>query len=1120
MKAAYIEVSYPLCPIQQGMLFNTLYAPDSGVDIVQVVCTLYENLHVGAFEQAWHYSVARHPILRTAFRLEGLTEPVQEVYRHVTFPLKHVDRRDLPETNDQIWLEDYLRKDRLLGFKLTEAPLMRGTLLRFAETHYRFCMTFHHIVLDGRSLLLLLKEMFHVYETLCLGQEPVLVQPRPYRDYIAWLEQQDFSGDELFWRQLLKDFTAPTPLVIDRDSTDGPAASTGCATEETALSEASTLALRHFAEQHQLTLNTVAQAAWGMLLSRYSGEPDVVFGATRSCRRSTVEGVEAMIGLFLNTLPVRVHASPAAPLLRLLKELRAQSIAVRAHQHTSLIQVQQWSDVPKGMPLFESIVVFENFLLHTTLRSQGGAWQNRAFDLWRQPNYPLSLCLYAEPRLIVKLVYDQQRFDQASIARMLGHFAVLLEGIAANPERQIGELPLLSETERSQLLVAWNDTRADTPSVVCVHHMFEAQTGRTPDAVVVAAGAHQITYQQLNQHADRLAQQLRWLGVRPEILVGICVERSIELIIAQVGVLKAGAAYVSLDPSVPPERLAYMLRDAQAPVLLTQERLAQSLSVPGIQVLSLDGDNAFLKHAPSPNPASEARSMNLAYVIYTSGSTGHPKGVQITHAGLTNLVAWHQRTYQISSADRAMQIASPAFDASVWEIWPYLTTGASLHLPDEDTRSAPSRLVEWLRDHAIMIGFLPTALAEAVLSQPWPDGMPLRALLVGGDQIHQAPSAGLPFEVYNHYGPTESSVVTTSVCIAARAGDTRVPPIGRPIGNVQVYVLDARMEPVPIGVAGELYVGGVGMARSYLGCPDLTAERFVPNPFASGGDKATASGDAEPQSAIGNRQSAIGERLYKTGDLCRYRQDGNIEFLGRIDHQVKIRGFRIELGEIETVLSQHPAVRKAIALVHEGGSGEKRLMAYVVPAETLNAEGRTMNGPEGSSSAFSVQRSALAGVLRSFLHGKLPEYMVPVAIVPMDAFPLTSSGKVDRRTLAELHQELPTQESQYVAPRTLIEEVIAGIWAEVLGMGPGHDQPPIGVYDNFFELGGHSLLATQVILRVYEVLHVEPPLRSLFEAATIAEFAAVVQRAQGSGTAIPSPGIVPLDRDSHRMRVP
>jgi hypothetical protein len=459
MQAEHIEDSYRLCPIQQGMLFNSLYAPDSGVDIVQVVCILHEQLHVAAFEQAWQSLTAWHPIMRTAIRWEGLTEPVQDVYRQARFLLAELDGRGLPERERDGWLEEYLRADRLLGFKLGEAPLMRGALLRFAEADYRFVLTFHHIALDGRSLLLLLRQVFQVYEALCLRQEPTCTPPRPYRDYIAWLEWQDFSADECFWRELLNGFTAPTPLVVGREGTQVPAPA-GYATQGTALSEASTATLRQVAQQHGLTLNTLVQAAWAILLSRYSGQADVVFGAIRSCRRSTVEGVESMVGLFLNTLPVRVRVRPESPLLPWLAELRAQSIAVRSHQHTSLMQVQQWSDVPKGIPLFESIVVFENFLLHTTLRKQGGPWLNREFDLRRQPNYPLSLCLFAEPQLLVKIVYDRQRFDQASIERMAGHFVTLLEGIAADPHRSVSALPMLTDAERQQLLVAWNDTRS------------------------------------------------------------------------------------------------------------------------------------------------------------------------------------------------------------------------------------------------------------------------------------------------------------------------------------------------------------------------------------------------------------------------------------------------------------------------------------------------------------------------------------------------------------------------------------------------------------------------------------------------------------------------------------
>ena len=652
--------------------------------------------------------------------------------------------------------------------------------------------------------------------------------------------------------------------------------------------------------------------------------------------------------------------------------------------------------------------------------------------------FDLSLSMVEEPDgLRGTLEYNTDLFDATTITRMLVHYQTLLEGIVTNPDQRIGELPLLTAAERHQLLVEWNDTQADYPKDKCIHQLFEEQVERTPDAIAVVFEDKQLTYRELNAQANQLAHYLLKLGVGPEVPVGICVERSLEMMVGLLGILKAGGAYVPLDPAYPKERLVFMLEDSRVLVLLTEAKLIADLPEAKAHVVRLDGDWGKIAAEHEHNPASAVTFENLAYLIYTSGSTGKPKGTFIFHSSLLNLLFWHQSTFNITASDRATQLAGIAFDASGWELWPYLAAGASVYVVKAELLQAPTYLRDWLVSKEITISFLPTPLAEEMLALKWPQKLALRTMLTGGDKLHRYPAASLPFELVNNYGPTENTVVTTSALVVSKGREETPPPIGRPIANTQIYLLNSQLQPVPIGVPGELHIGGVGLARGYLNRPELTAEKFISNPFSN----------------------ESGARLYKTGDLARYRPDGNIEFLGRIDHQVKIRGFRVELGEIEVMLGQHPDVRDVVVLAQEDEPGEKCLVAYVVPV------------PE---------HPPTMSELRDFLTQKLPEYMSPSAFVMLDSLPLTPNGKIDRRALPAPDHARPELSGTFVAPRTPIEEMLAGIWAEVLRL----DQ--VGIHDNFFELGGHSLLATQVISRLRDTFQVDVPIRSLFEITTVA----------------------------------
>ncbi len=597
------------------------------------------------------------------------------------------------------------------------------------------------------------------------------------------------------------------------------------------------------------------------------------------------------------------------------------------------------------------------------------------------------------------------------------------------------QITTLTERDRQQI-AAWNATEQPYPKDACVPQLVAAQAAATPEALAVASGAHALTYRALNQRANQLAHALRALGVGPNTLVAAVLPRSIDLVVAWLGILKAGGAYVPLDPAYPADRLAYLLEDAQAPVLLTREHLLPRLAAPAAHVLCLDTDAARLAEQPDTDPLGAATADDLAYVIYTSGSTGRPKGVEISHAGLLNLVFWHRRAFEVTATNRATQLAGPAFDAAGWELWPYLTAGASVHLPDDDTRLKPEALRDWLLEQRITHTFLPTPLAEQILFLDWPQSPPLRYMLTGGDALTSYPPASLPFAFINNYGPTEATVVTTSALVPPMERPDQPPPIGRPIDNTQVYLLDERLQPVPIGAVGELYIASAGLARGYLNRPELTAERFIKHPWSR-----------DP-----------GARLYKTGDLARYLPDGQLAFLGRSDDQIKLRGYRIEPGEIVAALNQHPAIGASVVVAREDPPEEKRLVAYIV------ADAETPLTP---------------GILQEHLLTRLPDYMVPAVFVRLEALPVTPNGKIDKAALPTPEPANMLHEEPNSAPETLIESKIAEIVSSLLHV------EQVGADDNFFMLGGHSMLGIQLVTRIAETFGVELPLHTLFSKPTV-----------------------------------
>ncbi|MEL7037157.1 MAG: amino acid adenylation domain-containing protein [Cyanobacteria bacterium J06592_8] len=1038
-----LEDIYPLSPMQQGILFHTLLSPNSGEYIPQVCLTLTGVLNIEQFKQAWEQVIARHQSLRAAFHWERREQPFQIIYRQVHLPWEQQDWRELSSDEQQQRLENLLKTDRKQTFNLKKPPLIRLTLIQLTDNTYKLIWTQHHLILDGWSAGLVMKEVLNIYQALSVGEQLSLPKTRPYGEYIAWLNKQDMLSAEKFWKQQLQGLTTPTYWRIEKN-VNSQDSKNQQAEQQIKLSKTTTSALQSFAQNHQLTLNTILQGTLAILLSRYSDRQDIIFGATSSGRPVNLTGVESMVGLFINTLPVRVRVPGDAVLISWLKKLQIQQSEALQYEYTSLLEIQSWSDISAGFPLFNTILVVENYPIDKALTQQDKSLIIQDVDSIEWTNFPLTILVGLGSELSIKLKYSDHLFDKSAISKILGQFCILLEKIIANPEQQLGELNFLTQTEQQKLLLDWNNTQIDYPNPQSIPELFQRQVEQTPDAIALVFENQYISYHVLNTQANKLAHYLQKQGVTLESFVGVCVERSPELLIAILAIIKAGGAYVPLDPSYPKERLEFVLKDAQVSTLILQEDLLDLIPELKGNIIILDSNlKVSIAEQPSSNPRNNITNQNSIYVIYTSGSTGQPKGVINTHKGVCNRLLWMQNTYQLSASERILQKTPYSFDVSVWEFfWPLLN-GACLVIAKPEGHKDSYYLVDLIINQQITtLHFVPSMLQVFLEEKNLENCQSIQRVFCSGEalslELHNLFFRKLDAELHNLYGPTEAAIdVTAWQCI--RDSNSSTVPIGSPIANTQIYILDSHLQPVPVGVPGELHIGGIGLARGYWNRPDLTAEKFIPNPF-------------HPQ------QKA--NRLYKTGDLVRYLNDGNIEYLGRLDDQVKIRGLRIELTEIEVVLQQHPNLKSCRVVVQNNHLNEQEIIAYLITHQT------------------DIELNQIHPNLTQFLEEKLPDYMIPAHFIFLEEFPFTPSGKLDRQSLPKPDQ--PTQKtSVYVPPQNPIEEKIVKIWQEVLKI------EKVGIYDNFFELGGHSLLATRVNSRLREAFQIDIPLRTIFEKPTI-----------------------------------
>jgi surfactin family lipopeptide synthetase A len=1035
---------FPAAFAQQRLWFLDQLEPQRATYNVPAALRLQGRLDVQVLADSLNALVQRHAALRTTF---GMSEGqlVQVIAPGLRLPLPVVDLRDLAEAQRETEVGRLATEEARQPFDLSRGPLVRVTFLQLAAEAHLLLLTLHHIVADACSINVLVGDLATLYQALSRGEaSPLPELPLQYADFALWqrewVQGDAFSEQLAYWTQTLQG--APASLDLPIDHPRPPVKSSRGALQRFALSPRLTAALKALSQQQGVSLYMSLMAAFSTLLHRYSGQDELLLGAFTT-GRSRPE-TQTVIGCFANTLVLRSDLSGNPSFRELLGRVREVISAAEAHGEVPFEQVIKQLQPERSMghnPLFQVLLTLAPLPpvlpWGWSLSQLDGGTGSAKFDL------SLELADRAEG-LLGRVEYSTDLFEASTIARMVGHWQALLEGIVANPEQRLSELPLLTEAERHQQLVEWNGTQAEYPKNTCLHQLFEAQVERTPEAVAVVFEDERLTYQELNMRSNHLAHYLQQLGVGPEVLVGICVERSLEMVVGLLGILKAGGAYVPLDPTYPAERLAFMLKDAQVPVLVTQQRLLAGLPEHQTKVVCLDADWECIAEEKEGSPISGVTAANLAYVIYTSGSTGKPKGVQVLHRAVVNFLLSMRQQPGLTAEDTLLAVTTLSFDIAALEVFLPLIVGARLIVASRAVVTNGTALAETLSRTGTTVMQATPITWRLLLVSGWPGKQRVK-ILCGGEALPLELARQLlprAAALWNLYGPTETTIWST-VC-KIEPGDEAI-SIGHPIANTQIHLLDNQLQLVPIGVPGELCIGGAGLARGYLNRPDLTAERFIRHPWS-----------AEP-----------GARLYRTGDLARYRPDGSIEVLGRLDHQVKLRGFRIELGEIEAVLGQHPAVRQAVVVARQDVPRDKRLVAYIVATQ-------------GQLPAINT--------LRSFLKEQLPEYMVPVAFVLLEALPLTPNGKVDRGALPAPERTSSAREESFVASTSMEHYQLLQIWEELLNMRP------IGIGDNFFDVGGHSLLAVRLVARIEQVFGKQLPLATLFASPTIEQLATALQQ--------------------------
>jgi amino acid adenylation domain-containing protein len=1041
---------FPLSFAQQRLWFLDQLEPNSAVYNIPDMQQFSGPLNLAALERSMSELIRRHESLRTTFQsIDG--EPVQVIAEAQPRKIEVIDLSHLPQGEREAEAQRMARDEGEVPFDLSRGPLFRFRLVKLEEEEHLLLLTMHHIIADGWSLGVLGRELSALYQAFSMDQSSPLEELTiQYADFAVW-QRQWLQGETLekqlaYWREKLGGELPVLDLLTDRPRP--PVQTYRGSAEERILSAEVTERLKQVSTENGATLFMTLLAAFNVVLWRYTRQQDILIGSPIANRNRTE--IEGIIGFFVNTLVLRSTVNPEMSFREFLAQVRETTLGAYGHQDVPferLVEELQPERTLNRPPLFQVMLTLQTWeemhLDGLEMTSMNTKREVTKFDL--------SLFLSeTEIGLYSWGAYNTDLFDGSTIARLLKHFHTLLEEIAANPDARLSELSLMT-TEETQQFEQWNQTQSEYERDKCVHQLVELQASRQPNALAVVYGEKQISYGELNRRANRLAHYLRAHGVGLEIRVGVLMERSANWIVALLGILKAGGVYVPLDGSYPAGRLRFMVEDAEIRLLLTESGQPR---IEASEVVFLDQDWEWLESESTENPENVTQAEDLAYLMYTSGSTGQPKGVGVPHRAINRLVR-NTNYVKFDESDRVAQISNASFDAATFEIWGALLNGSRVVVLEKETALSPKELKKQLVEHEISAMFLTTALFnQTALSRPEIFAS-LKYMIFGGDTadpraVHRVLGEGRPEHLVNAYGPTENTTFTTWYDAQESDIGARMIPIGQPLSNTEVWVLDQQSRMVPVGVPGELCIGGDGLARGYIGRPELTAEKFVPHPYSR----------------------HLGARLYRTGDLVRYREDGNIEFLKRMDQQVKVRGFRVELGEIESTLNQYRAVMESIVVDRKDSSGDIRLIAYFVPE-------------------VGVEPTSLE--LLTFLQEKLPSYMLPSAFMAIKEIPLTPNGKVDRRALPAPEQ-IEVSTAGFIAPRTEMEQLVAEIWCEILGI------TQVGADSNFFDLGGHSLLATRVMNRIRERCGVELPLRVLFEFPTVVSLAAKLDDARPKET--------------------
>jgi amino acid adenylation domain-containing protein/non-ribosomal peptide synthase protein (TIGR01720 family) len=1042
--------AYPLSQGQKSLWFLYKLAPESAAYNVAFSARVRSEINIDILEQAWQVLIDRHAMLRATFgEIEGEPRQTIESKRKVSLEIHDVSDLDEQEWQFKV-LQDYERP-----FVLEAGSLGRLSLFTRQSDDHVLLLTLHHIICDGWSVWMLLDELRLLYQAYSEGSNPVLpLLEYTYLDYLSWQEEMLASPQaEKLWQYWQQRLGGELPILnLPTDYLRPQSITYQGANHAFTIPPNLTEQLKQLAASEGVTLYMLLLAAFQALLHRYTGQDDILVGSPMKCRERAE--FKNIVGYLVNPVVIRGDLTNNPPFKQFLHQIRRRVVEAIAHQDYPLpllVERLQPERPSNQWPLFQSLFVLQKAQRGEEIvdilangkdsRVNWAGLTLESFDIpQQQGQFDLTLeMMVTEDSILANFKYNALLFAPETIARWTEHWQNLLTGIVRNPQQLLGELPLLTAPEKKQILQDWNATRIDYTPLMCFQELFEQQVEKSPHAIALYGEECFLSYQDLDRRANQLAHYLRQLGVNSEVLVGLCVERSPEMVIGLLGILKAGGAYVPLDPTYPQERLQYMLADAQISLLVTQSSLLSSLPLSSdLTAICLDTERDQIERQPNTPLPAVTTPDNLAYIIYTSGSTGKPKGVEIAHRGLYSLAKTQISLFNVCGDSRILQFASLSFDASIWEIAMALGSGASLCLGKAESLLPGQPLAQLLQQYQITHVTLPPSALAIMTDKDFPS---LQVIIVAGEACSGELVAkwSKKYRFFNAYGPTESTVCAT---VAECTPQTGNPPIGRPIANIQVYLLDAYGKPVPIGVPGELHIGGLGLARGYRHQPALTTAKFIPHPFSE--DTST--------------------RLYKTGDLARYLADGQIEFLGRIDHQVKIRGFRIEIGEIEAAILRYPNVQAVAVIVNQGTAGNKSLIAYVVP------DSETMKVTQ----------------LRNFLKSQLPDYMIPSVLIFLDTMPLTPNGKIDRRALPAVQKENLGLETNFIAPQTPIETQLAQLWSEVLGI------ESIGIRDNFFQLGGDSILSLQVAAKANQRgLELWPKL--IFQYQTIEELATMVK---------------------------